>query len=183
MAHPSRTAARDGVVPADEHCNARNRSGSHCELPAGWGTDHVGEGRCKLHGGASPVRHGLYSKVTKHRLADRIAEVREREDLLELREQVAVQVSVVQEYLARLADGQFTAEDAKTVSKLVDEVSRNIERLKKLEHDEELVFDATEIEVVLARVVTVVRQVAGADVAHQVGERLIGPDGSHGEPE
>ena len=181
MAHSDRAAARDKVIPAGEHCNARNRSGSYCELPAGWGTDHVGEGRCKLHGGASPVRHGLYSKVTKHRLADRIAEVREREDLLELREQVAVQVSVVQEYLAGLAEGEFTADDAKTVSKLVDEVSRNIERLKKLEKDEELVFEATEIQVVLARVVTVVRQVAGAEAAHAVGERLLSPSQSDDE--
>lgn len=26
-----------------------------CHRPAGWGTEHVGEGRCKLHGGNSPT--------------------------------------------------------------------------------------------------------------------------------
>lgn len=26
-----------------------------CTRPAGWGTDHVGSGRCKLHGGSSPA--------------------------------------------------------------------------------------------------------------------------------
>jgi hypothetical protein len=49
-------------------CNATTSEGEPCKLPAGWGTDHVGEGRCKLHGGASPrgedhpqFEHGLFS--------------------------------------------------------------------------------------------------------------------------
>lgn len=56
-------------------CGAKTRaSGGHpCGLPAGWGTDHPGEGRCKFHGGCSTgpkkantrknaVKHGLYQK-------------------------------------------------------------------------------------------------------------------------
>lgn len=36
-------------------CGARKRQGEGtCALPAGWGTDHAGHGRCKHHGGASP---------------------------------------------------------------------------------------------------------------------------------
>lgn len=49
-------------------CDADNRKGEPCGLPAGWGTDHTGEGRCKLHGGASlrgednpAFEHGLFS--------------------------------------------------------------------------------------------------------------------------
>src|SRR3990172_10134718 len=39
----------------DTLCNSRKKDGSgHCMRPAGWGTDHVGVGRCKLHGGSSP---------------------------------------------------------------------------------------------------------------------------------
>lgn len=54
---------------SDSTCGAKTRAGSPCRLPAGWGTDHVGEGRCKLHGGASPrgvdsphFKHGARSK-------------------------------------------------------------------------------------------------------------------------
>lgn len=38
------------------HCGGRKRDGSDgtCTRPAGWGTDHVGIGRCKLHGGNTP---------------------------------------------------------------------------------------------------------------------------------
>lgn len=35
-------------------CGARTRSGGSCGRPAGWGTDHAGSGRCKLHGGRTP---------------------------------------------------------------------------------------------------------------------------------
>lgn len=35
-------------------CGARKRQGEGtCTQVAGWGTDHVGEGRCKLHGGST----------------------------------------------------------------------------------------------------------------------------------
>lgn len=38
------------------HCGAKNRSGGRCTIYRGWGTDHAGTGRCKLHGGNTP--HG-----------------------------------------------------------------------------------------------------------------------------
>jgi hypothetical protein len=35
-----------------ERCGAKTRKGTPCEHQPGWGTQHVGVGRCKLHGGA-----------------------------------------------------------------------------------------------------------------------------------
>jgi len=60
-------------------CGAKTRAGTPCRRPAGWGTDHVGEGRCKLHGGRSlraflhpRYRHGRYEiVVTSERYAGR----------------------------------------------------------------------------------------------------------------
>lgn len=37
-------------------CGARTRSGGTCGKTAGWGTEHVGIGRCKLHGGCTPTQ-------------------------------------------------------------------------------------------------------------------------------
>lgn len=34
-------------------CGAKTRAGTPCQQRAGWGTNHVGKGRCKLHGGKS----------------------------------------------------------------------------------------------------------------------------------
>jgi hypothetical protein len=53
----------DNMTPAEPEphrdkplCGGRRRdgSGNTCRRPAGWGTDHVGIGACKLHGGATP---------------------------------------------------------------------------------------------------------------------------------
>lgn len=45
-------------------CDATTRDGGECKRRAGWGTDHVGEGRCKQHGGnggaPSGEDHGQY---------------------------------------------------------------------------------------------------------------------------
>lgn len=45
--------------PERQFCNAstKQRAGGLCQRPAGWGTDHPGTGRCKLHGGATPGAH------------------------------------------------------------------------------------------------------------------------------
>lgn len=49
---PSRDPSH-GRLPV---CGARKRQGPGiCRRPAGWGTGHVGEGRCKLHGGCLPL--------------------------------------------------------------------------------------------------------------------------------
>lgn len=41
---------------------ARNGAGS-CARPAGWGTEHVGTGRCKLHGGNTPNHNLMAQRV------------------------------------------------------------------------------------------------------------------------
>jgi len=52
MTQPPSTPERD------KYCGARKHQGEGtCTRPAGWGTDHPGYGKCKLHGGATP-NHG-----------------------------------------------------------------------------------------------------------------------------
>lgn len=51
-------------------CGAKTRSGRPCKNVAGYKTDHVGEGRCHLHGGAKPIKHGRYSSITRPRLRE-----------------------------------------------------------------------------------------------------------------
>ena len=49
--HGSRSTRHTG----GKYCDAKKKqSEGTCHRPAGWGTDHLGVGRCKLHGGASP---------------------------------------------------------------------------------------------------------------------------------
>lgn len=39
----------------ERYCFGRKKHGGVCRRPAGWGTSHVGMGRCKLHGGSTPT--------------------------------------------------------------------------------------------------------------------------------
>lgn len=50
--------------PTDEFCNGRKASGDgHCRRPPGWGTDHPGIGRCKRHGGSTPLYQQRVQKL------------------------------------------------------------------------------------------------------------------------
>lgn len=49
------TNTRKNTTPSDKYCNARKKDGGLCHREAGWGTSHVGWGRCKLHGGSTPA--------------------------------------------------------------------------------------------------------------------------------
>lgn len=51
-------------------CGAKTRSGSPCRNKAGYKTDHVGQGRCHLHGGLNPIKHGRYSTITRPRIKE-----------------------------------------------------------------------------------------------------------------
>ena len=41
--------------PKKPLCGGEKRKGGKCGRPAGWGTDHVGVGTCKLHAGNAPA--------------------------------------------------------------------------------------------------------------------------------
>ena len=69
---------------ATKKCGAKTRSGGKCNKSAGWGTDHNGTGKCKLHGGASKgppkgtqnaLRHGIYARLFKPEELDAAADM------------------------------------------------------------------------------------------------------------
>lgn len=56
-----------------KHCGARKRQGEGtCTRPAGWGTEHVGYGTCKLHGG----------NMRNHRVSAELAIVEDKANVL-----------------------------------------------------------------------------------------------------
>lgn len=52
------THSDSGADHDSRKCGGKRRAadsgGAPCTRPAGWGTDHAGTGRCKLHGGSTP---------------------------------------------------------------------------------------------------------------------------------
>lgn len=61
---PTWEEARGAELEPNYYCRGRNGvRQKYCGRRAGWGTDHLGSGRCRRHGGNSPVKHGRYSAV------------------------------------------------------------------------------------------------------------------------
>jgi hypothetical protein len=119
-------------------CDAKTRAGGKCQRPAGWGTDHPGEGRCKLHGGCVPggppgnkksVRHGIYSQGLheSEREAWENIEVGSIDDeikvlKIQLRRAVIAQ-RLHEEYQKRLAQGKDDDEVVRELAEIA-EISR-----------------------------------------------------------
>lgn len=63
----------------DKHCGAKTsdktNDGSPCTHVKGYGTAHVGVGRCRFHGGATPIKHGRYSQLAQHEHMKRFHEL------------------------------------------------------------------------------------------------------------
>lgn len=85
-----------------KHCGARKKQGPGlCARPAGWGTDHPGEGRCKLHGGATPVKHGRYSALRREALRDLIEKHEADPDPLNVLPELAAARALFQDFIER----------------------------------------------------------------------------------
>lgn len=83
-------------------CGAKARShGGICQNPAGAGTDHPGEGRCKFHGGNAPVKHGRYSKITRPRIKELMEEFQNDPNPLDLLPETVLLRALLTDFVER----------------------------------------------------------------------------------
>ncbi len=118
-------------------CGAKTRSGTPCQLPAGWSTDHVGRGKCKMHGGAAgtgrPPTHGRYSTVRREALRAKIEKFRNDPEAGNLLEELAVLRALLEDYLTRFDDTtKPTGADIALIAGLIDDIGRLVERIAKI---------------------------------------------------
>lgn len=82
-------------------CGAKTRSGGVCKKQAGWGTDHLGEGRCRLHGGATPIKHGRYSTITRPRVRELLDQYENDPEPLNLLPEVKLLRALLTDFVER----------------------------------------------------------------------------------
>lgn len=83
-------------------CGAKKkRTSGRCSKPAGWRTDHQGEGRCYLHGGATPSRHGRYSSITRQRVRELIEKHEADQDPLNVLPELAAARALFEDFVER----------------------------------------------------------------------------------
>lgn len=131
-----------GKVDASPVCFRRMHGNptERCVNKAGYGTNHVGTGACKFHGGNNPERpsqltSGRYAVITKLRLDSQIQEYlqKDRSELLDLTYQLAATKAIFDEFMTEFPDP--TSEDygtwlfrwnsiVNTLSSLVEKITR-----------------------------------------------------------
>src|SRR5690554_1667741 len=82
-------------------CGAKTRSGAPCKKQAGWGTDHLGQGKCRLHGGATPVKHGRYSTITRPRIRELLDQFENDAEPLNLLPEVKLLRALLTDFVER----------------------------------------------------------------------------------
>lgn len=118
-------------------CGGKTRSGDLCKRPAGWGTAHVGEGKCKLHGGNAgrPPIHGRYSVTKRTELQAKISQFYNDPAAGDLRGELALLRAILQDYLDKWVDTDDPVTAAMMtgrVFEMVESIGRMVERISKI---------------------------------------------------
>jgi hypothetical protein len=81
-------------------CGAKGKRGRQktCAHPAGFRTNHPGVGKCWLHGGATPIKHGLYSKVVSEQNQAMVEQLAKAPDLSSLDREIALMRVIIHEF-------------------------------------------------------------------------------------
>src|SRR5689334_21056250 len=101
------TAPKPGKSLDGTRCGRKTKSGGRCTQPAGWGTDHVGSGACKLHGGNAgrPPKHGLdgdrYRAVRRPRIRELLDSFADDPDPLNLLPEVRILRALILDFIER----------------------------------------------------------------------------------
>lgn len=129
----------------DDKCGATTRAGTPCQQKAGWGTDHVGEGRCKLHGGAStgaPKRNtnavttGEFETIWFDTLDEREQQLfgRVKEDVLDL---IKDDIKLIEIRIRRMMQRIQNADDPQNIEEALTRVQGKKTKLLKLKYQVE----------------------------------------------
>ena len=109
-----------------EVCGRHARStGEPCQNRAGKGTDHLGTGACKFHGGNAKTTHGRFSKVKRQKLAELIDQYMHDPDPLDVLPEVAT--------LRALIADKLESEDAPKAAEiayLLEALSKAVKRVR-----------------------------------------------------
>lgn len=118
-------------------CGGKTNSGGKCKRPAGWGTDHAGEGKCKLHGGASlrgadhpNFKHGLYTPHTPKKIQAKV-DTFLNADPFDLTHELALLRGLLSEFLSRFEFSNIDSGSILTMSSIVNDIRRLVDTIAK----------------------------------------------------
>jgi len=156
-------------------CGAKTRGlnrGFPCNKSAGYGTKHLGIGRCKYHGGCSPIKHGLYSKVVptaykaSYLAALKAGDYKSMKEHIALLDGVIIPAAFERGTVAGLTDPlavQLAALETK---------SKIVKRLEDVEQMQKISFTPTELKQLVMQIVTIVAEYVDAKTLKLIATRM-----------
>lgn len=157
----------DEVQNHPRQCTARRkRSQERCRAYAVRGTD-----KCRCHGGMTPVKHGLYSKYSQTRLADKIDQLKDDPELVDIRQHVALLTALLMERLEH--SPEITEDTAESLAGLIEKLTRGIERWYKVTYGEKYILQVEQVQALILAVASVVDdEIADQATVDRIAARL-----------
>lgn len=141
-------------------CGAKNRNGVPCQNQAGKGTDHLGVGRCKFHGGKNQsmnskvFKHGLNSQLVYPAILEKIEQLKQDRDVFDMRDHIYLLEAITHQIL----ENAKNTDDLMPLVKVVDTATKAIQRLHEIEIGRKYVISVETVGNLIDRVVTVVER-------------------------
>lgn len=119
-------------------CGAKSKStGQPCKLKAGYGTDHLGTGRCKFHGGKTPrgpdsphFKHGRYASAFKGQFKEHFEAAMADGQPLDLLPELAAQRAMMTRYVeAVTAKKRVSLQNLLTVVNIAETIAKTAVRI------------------------------------------------------
>lgn len=177
-------------IPAGETCNARTPKG-YCKMPAGFRTDHIGSGRCYLHGGRAgrPISHGLYSGKLKSTVKDEYDKLVTDPALVDLYSEFAIAKTLMLDFIekiqVRLDDGENIwvspdrhgvvkmSPEAKTLMSMLETISKIFTRITDAETKSKNTLNMKQVHAIITQIKNALNDTCGeCPVRGAVGYKL-----------
>lgn len=90
-----------------EKCGAKLRGKTGlCRQPAGFRTNHAGQGRCWLHGGMTPIKSGRYSGVVRREISELLVKLEEEENPLNIEPELNIVRALLIDFINRYEENR-----------------------------------------------------------------------------
>jgi hypothetical protein len=105
---------------------SKTQPGEVCKASAGFGTNHLGDGRCKFHGGSAPIKHGRLSLLRHRDISSRVEQFADDGQLMDIRNAVATTWATLDTLLED--DATITPDRAQDIINAMSRVSNMIKQ-------------------------------------------------------
>lgn len=116
-----------------KQCRAKKKNGRECRRVSGWGTEHMGSGRCREHDIIGSSTQAQLAKVESSRIKSLAVEFSKDKDPFELREEIAITRATLAGLLEQIDDNTDLVRVIPPLNMLLNTCGKLVQRLHDIE--------------------------------------------------